>query len=135
MNQETVSVVSRYGVAELLQHPLGGGMRRHVRMQNLARRMVHDHEHIQEANRGCDDDTKPVSAINVLSSRQAYSIGHEALMPWDTRGARPSAIPCGHRLDCQQCCVDLCSHDRGVNSTLNKGMHSTCAGPWCELLL
>lgn len=83
MNQETVAVVSRYGVAELLQRPLGGAMRRHVTMQNLARRMLHDHEHIQEAKRGCDDDTKITSRhrLGMGADKRQPALRREVLIP------------------------------------------------------
>jgi hypothetical protein len=46
MNQETVVMVSRHRVTQLLQRPLGRGMRRHIAMQDPARGVLHQYEDV-----------------------------------------------------------------------------------------
>jgi hypothetical protein len=54
MNQETVAVVRRHRVTQLLQRPLGRRMSGHGGMQDTVRGLFHHDKHIQEAKSGGD---------------------------------------------------------------------------------
>src|SRR5713226_6884397 len=51
MEHKAVGVVGWDGLAQLLEGPSGGRMGRHVEMNNAARGMFHDHDHIQQPER------------------------------------------------------------------------------------
>jgi hypothetical protein len=58
MQEETVSVISWDGFAQLLQYPLGSGMCRHMTVEYAARRMFHHDKDVEQAKGGRDYDTE-----------------------------------------------------------------------------
>jgi len=58
VNQESVGMVSRNRFAELLESPRRGRMRRDMGMQDAARGMLHDDEHLEEPKGCCDHHTE-----------------------------------------------------------------------------
>src|SRR5438132_4212865 len=58
MYQKSVGMVSGNGFAQLLQGPRRCRMRRDIGMQDAARGMFHDDEHVEEAKGGCDHHTE-----------------------------------------------------------------------------
>ena len=48
VEDKSVRVVRGNGLTQLLEGPGGGRMRRHVEVNNAARRMFHDHQHVKQ---------------------------------------------------------------------------------------
>src|SRR5919109_4569090 len=65
MNQESVGMVSGNRCAQLLEGPRRCRMRRDMGMQDAARGMFHDDEHVEEA-KGCGDHHTAITGHNGL---------------------------------------------------------------------
>ena len=58
MEQEAVAMVSGNSFAQLLEHPWGCGMSRHIAVEHAARGVLHHHKHVEQANSGGDHHTE-----------------------------------------------------------------------------
>ena len=58
MEDEPVGMVRRYSFAQLLEGPGGGWMRGHVKVNNAARCVFHDYQHVKQSECCARDDAE-----------------------------------------------------------------------------
>ena len=58
MDQKTVGMIGRDGFAQLLKRSIGGGVGRHIGMQDFPARMLDDNKDVQHAEAQGDGDTE-----------------------------------------------------------------------------
>jgi len=83
MDQEAVGMVSGNRFAQLLQGPRRCWMRRDIGMQDAARSMFHDDEHVEEAKGGCDHYAEVTGhdRLGMIAHKRAPALGSHAFAP------------------------------------------------------
>jgi hypothetical protein len=96
MQQKAVRVVSRNRFTQLLERPVGGGVRCDIAMQDLARRVFHDHKDIEEAKGRRDHDTKITrhDRLGVVLQKRPPALCSDALA-WTRSAALRQVLPYG----------------------------------------
>src|SRR5215470_2229707 len=96
MQQKAVRVVSRNRFTQLLERPVGGGVRCDIAMQDLARRVFHDHKDIEEAKGRRDHDTKVTrhDRLGVVMQKRPPALCSDALA-WTRSEALRQVLPYG----------------------------------------